>query len=51
MLSCLKEEMCCCVAMSRTVGDLIQIFQFPGFMKLKQLISGCKKVDIFYEPP
>lgn len=43
MLSCQRRcvLLCCHV----TVGDLIQIFQFLGSMKLTQLISNCEKVD------
>lgn len=44
----MSERRCVLLCCHVTVGDLIQIFQFPGSMKLMQLISNCEKVDIFF---
>lgn len=46
----MSERRCVLLCCHVTVGDLIQIFQFPGSMKLMQLISNCEKVDFFFNP-
>lgn len=44
----MSERRCVLLCCHVTVGDLIQIFQFPGSMKLMQLISNWKSRYFFW---